>query len=311
MFPLLVGVVLAVAIGGWTSLAVAMVSWVGLAVMIGLGLRAGMRIWSPVRSLVDTAGRLADGDYTARAEPASRAPLRQVVESVNHLAERLERTEKGRQQLLADVGHEIRTPLTIVRGELEAIIDGVRSPDDQQLHRLLGDIDLMERLLDDLTTLSQAEAGVLTIHREPTDVLRLVQDVLDGLQPAAVSAEVSTTVTAENPVEANIDPIRLREMTTNLLTNALRATPPGGRVDVSIGQDVGHVVIQVADTGHGLPAEDIERVFERFSKGPTSSGSGLGLTISRDLARAHGGDLVLASDQLTGTTATITLPLGP
>lgn len=312
LLPLLIGVALAVAIGGWTSVAVAVVSWVGLAVVVGVGLRTGLRFWSPVRSVIETAGRLADGDYTARAEPATQAPVSRVVESFNRLADRLERTETGRQRLLADVGHEIRTPLTIVRGELEAMVDGVHQPDPARLRRLLGDIDLIERLLDDLATLSRAEAGMLAIHREPTDVVGLVQGVVDGLQAAATTADVTIALTAtEHEIDADVDPIRLREIISNLIVNGLRATPPGGRVDVSLDRAGNRLVIAVADTGHGIPADEIDQVFERFHKGPASSGSGLGLTISRDLARAHGGDITLISEQHAGTTVTTTLPVEP
>ncbi len=312
LVPLVIGVVLAVSIGGWTSVAVAVVSWAGLAVLLAIGLRIGLRSWHPVRSLIDAAGRLAEGDYTARATPASRPPVRQVVESFNRMAERLERTEMGRRRLLADVGHEIRTPLTIIRGELEAMADGVHTPDPPELRRLLGDVDVMERLLDDLATLSRAEAGMLAIHREPTDVVELLQEVVDGAQAAAVAADVTVALTAAgSDVDAEVDPIRLKEVAANLVGNGLRATPAGGRVDVAVERDDDQLVVTVTDTGHGIPRADIDRVFERFHKGPGSSGSGLGLTISRNLIRAHGGDITLTSEEGLGTTVTSRLPLAP
>ena len=309
--PLLIGVVLAVAIGGWTSVAVALVSWAGLAVVVGVGLRVGLRAWSPVRSLIDTAGRLADGDYTARAQPTRRGPAQHVVDSFNNMAERLERTEAERRRLLADVGHELRTPLTIIRGELEAMADGVHEPDVAELRRLLGDVDVMERLLDDLATLSRAEAGMLTIHREPTDVVGLVRNVVDGQRAGA--AEVGVTIaslTTETELDADLDPIRVREIVANVVANGVRATPPGGRVEVAVERrgDPLVVTVTVTDTGRGIPAAELDRVFERFHKGPGSSGSGLGLTISRNLARAHGGDITLASEEGVGTTVTISLP---
>lgn len=309
--PLLIGVVLATSIGGWTSVAIALVSWVGLAVVVAIGLRLVLRSWSPVRSLIDTAGRLADGDYTARAEATGRAPVQPVVESFNRMAERLERAETERRRLLADVGHELRTPLMIIRGELEAMADGVREPDVAEFRRLLGDIDVMERLLDDLATVSRAEAGVLAIHREPTDVGELVLDVVDGLRAAATGTGVS--LTAPQPpadLDADLDPIRVREIVANLVTNGIKATPSGGEVTVSVEQTDDRVAITVTDTGRGIAPADLDRVFERFHKGPGSGGSGLGLTISRNLAVAHGGTLTLTSEEGVGTTALVELPLG-
>lgn len=310
VLPLLIGVVLAVTIGGWTSVAVAVVSWAGLAVVLGVGLRIGLRSWIPIRSLIDTAGRLSDGDYTARAKPVGRAPVRQVVDSFNRMAERLERTETERRRLLADVGHEFRTPLTIIRGELEAMADGVHELDVPELRRLLGDVDVMERLLDDLATLSTAEAGMLTIHREPTDIVGLVRGVVDGFRAEATTAGVTVAVTAtDTEIDANIDPIRVKEIVANVVANGLRATPPDGQVIVSLEREGDRLIIAVADTGRGIPAKEIGRVFDRFHKGPGSSGSGLGLTISRNLAVAHGGDITLSSEDGMGTKVTTNLPL--
>ncbi len=310
--PLVLGVALAATVGGWTSVAIAVASWIGLAVVLSIGVRAAFRFWSPVRSLIETVGRLADGDYTARVQTVRRSPLGQVTDSINRMAERLEQTEAERRRLLADVGHEIRTPLTIVRGELEAMADGVRVLDADELRRLLGDIDVVERLLDDLATLSRAEAGMLTIHREPTEIVGLVRELVDGMQPVAAGGGVALGLTAGEPeVDAEVDPIRFREIVTNLVANGLRATPSGGRVDVAVRRSDTRLVVEIADTGHGIPAEDIDRIFERFHKGPDSGGSGLGLTISRDLARAHDGDVTVTSEPGAGTTVTVDVPTEP
>lgn len=324
--PLAIGIVLAVTIGGWVSVVIILVWWAGLAVALAVGLRIGLRSWYSVRSLIDTAGRLADGDYTARAKPVGRAPVQQVVHSFNRMAERLEGTETERRRLLADVGHELRTPLTIIRGELEAMADGVRAPDEATLRRLLEDIDVMDRLLDDLATLSTAEAGMLAIHREPTEIVGLINGVIDGLQPKATDlgvivelepADLEAVIGADDGtgtqpvIEADVDPIRIREIVANIVTNALRATPAGGRVTIIPQRRDQHVTITVADTGHGMAPDEVERAFDRFNKGPGSSGSGLGLTISRNLAMAHGGDITLTSEEGTGTTVHVSLPVEP
>jgi len=327
--PLVVGLLLALSIGGWTSVAIVIVCWLGLAVLMGMTLRFGLGAWRPVRSLIETAGKLSDGDYSARVEASDSAAVRPVVKSFNRMAEQLERSETDRRRLLADVGHELRTPLTIIRGELEAMVDGVRRPGEAELRGLLEDIAVMEHLLHDLQTLSTAEAGMLQIHREQTEIVRLVEEVVERHRAAASTAGVTLLVTAsaDHPtIDADVDPVRVREILTNVVTNAIRATPDRGTVDVSIdrgrivattdpagrhggGQDHDAVSIKITDTGHGLSTEDAERVFERFHKGPESHGSGLGLTISRNLVLAHRGEMALDSRLGVGTTVSILLPL--
>ena len=232
LLPLVLGVVLATTIGGWTSVGIAALSWAAIALIIAIGLRLGLRQLRPIRSLIDTAGRLADGDYTARVANSS-PPLEPVVSSFNRMAERLESAEEQRRRLLADVGHELRTPLTIVRGELEAMADGVRQLDEAQIRLLLTDLATVERLLDDLQTLSTAEAGTLRIHREPTDLVTLTRQATGRLTPdhdrSGVGVDVGVTVTVEartgdDPLEADVDPVRIREVVANLVANAIRAT---------------------------------------------------------------------------------------
>lgn len=315
ILPLLLGVFLATAIGGWTSVAIAFISWFGLAALFIIFLRFALRAWWPVRDLIETTGRLADGDYSARVTSTDSAPLQEVVRSFNRMAERLESAEDGRRRLLADVGHELRTPLTIVRGELEAMADGVHELDEDRIRQLLGDPAVMERLLDDLTTLSTAEAGTLRIHREPTDVVRLTSDAVERLQPDAAAAGVTLLATAADGgrlLDAEIDPVRVREILLNLIGNGIRATPPGGRVSTTVvpvvvdGEE--QLELTVEDNGVGIPPDHLDRVFDRFHKGPDSNGTGLGLTISRNLTEAHGGWITMDSTVGVGTTVTVRLP---
>lgn len=315
ILPLLLGVFLATAVGGWTSVVIALISWFGLAALFVIFLRFALRAWWPVRDLIETTGRLADGDYSARVPPTGSAPMREVVRSFNRMAERVESAEDGRRRLLADVGHELRTPLTIVRGELEAMADGVHELDEDRLRQLLGDLAVMERLLDDLATLSTAEAGTLRIHREPTDVVRLTSDAVERLEPDALAAGVTLTASATNGgrlLDAEIDPVRVREILLNLIGNAIRATPTGGRVSTTVTSVVvdgdEQLELTVEDNGAGIPPDQLDRVFERFHKGPDSTGTGLGLTISRNLAEAHGGRITVESTVGIGTTVTVRLP---
>ena len=241
--------------------------------------------------------------------------FRPATESFNRMAERLETSDDLRRRLLADVGHELRTPLTIIRGELEAMADGVRDLNEGEVRRLLGDVAAMERLLEDLKTLSTTEAGVLELHVEPTDLRALVGEIVGRFEGEAADRGVTLSVLpfdAPEPELADVDPFRIGEVVSNLVVNALRATEPDGRIDLRVGggllDDRPVAVIEVTDNGAGIPVDQLEAVFDRFHKGADSGGSGLGLTISRDLVEAHNGAITIASAVGTGTTITVSLP---
>ncbi len=270
-------------------------------------IRSFARTWWPVRSLIRAAGRLADGDYTVRVRTRGSAAIRPVLASFNDMARRLEDADEQRRRLLADLGHELRTPLTVVRGEIEAMLDGVHRPDPEHLELLIGEVEVMERLLEDLRTLSLIDAGALALRPELIDVDQLVEDVVDGHRRRAAKAGVAVTVDAED-VELVGDAVRLREVISNLVVNSLRAMPGGGELRVSTRRNGGGAVVEVADTGVGIPPDELAHVFDRFHKGSTSSGSGLGLTISRDLVAAHGGSIALESEVGSGTTVRVELP---
>ena len=270
--------------------------------------RALFRSWRPVRRLITAAGSLADGDYTARVEPTGPRSMRAALNSFNKMATRLETADEQRRRLLADLGHEMRTPLTVVRGEIEAMIDGVHEIDSEQLGLLLNEVGVMERLLEDLRTLSLLDAGRLTLHLESTDLVTLVEDVAEGYRRRAGEIGVTVEVEAEGSAEMLVDPVRIREVLTNLADNALRAMPKGGRLRLGVDSSGGGVSIVVTDTGAGIPAAEVAQVFDRFHKGSTSRGSGLGLAISRDLIQAHGGTIAMESVVGTGTTVRVGLP---
>lgn len=293
-------------------------SWAGAAIigpllvvlLIMLVARSGARTWRPVSGIIEAAGDLADGDYSVRVTPSGNAATRRVVRSFNDMAERLETADEQRRQLLADLGHELRTPLTVVRGEIEAMVDGVHEPDPQHLEQLLEEVAVMERLLEDLRTLSMAEAGALALHAEPSDLSALVADAVESHRRSADAQGVAMTVTEEGELgEILIDPVRIREVVANLVVNSLRAMPEGGALAVKVGRQDGHAVIRVRDTGSGIAEDELEHVFERFEKGSTSAGSGLGLTISRDLVEAHGGSIAIDSRVGVGTVAEVRLPI--
>lgn len=292
-------------------------AWTGLLFLpvivffvVALSIRSGLRTWRPVRRLIDAAGKLADGDYSVRVSPSGSSASRRVVGSFNEMARRLEDADEQRRQLLADLGHELRTPLTVVRGEIEAIVDGVHEPDAAHFEMLLDEVAVMERLLEDLRTLSLAEAGALALHREPIDLVVLVSDTIEGHRRTANQQAVVVAVDGSPLVgEVLVDPVRIREVISNLVVNALRAMPDGGALKVRVALESADAVIEVKDTGMGISPGEIDEVFERFRKGSTSAGSGLGLTISRDLVEAHGGSISIDSLQAVGTKVVVRLPV--
>jgi signal transduction histidine kinase len=290
--------------------------WPGLVLLIVLIVAASAfrRTGGTLDDLSGAAHRVADGDFATRVEvPRSGPPpLRELVRGFNAMAERLELDEKQRRSLLADVSHELRTPLAIVQGNLEAMLDGVHPADEQHLSAILDETRVLSRLVDDLRTLALSDTGSLPLHREPTDVTVLAAEVAASFRPAAEASGVGlTTETAADLPLLDVDPVRIREVISNLVANALRYTPSGGRIEVAVapGADGRVVRLAVTDTGSGIPADVLPHVFERFTKSADSRGSGLGLAIARNLVLAHGGEIGAASRPDEETTVWFTLPV--
>ena len=226
------------------------------------------------------------------------------------MAGRLEEDEDARRTLLADVSHELRNPLAVIQGELEAIQDGLHAPDEARIATLLGEVEVLSRLVDDLRTVTLAEAGTLALHPEPTDLVVLIEDVAGSYAglAAADGVELTTEVDDDFPL-LEVDPLRLREVLTNLVSNAVRHAGSPGSVELGAAAVDGWVELRVVDSGAGIDPEVLPRVFERFAKDPASPGFGLGLAIARGLVEAHGGTLVAASEVGEGATMTVRIPL--
>ena len=284
-------------------------------VVIVLAIVVGVRIFGtairPLADLARASERLADGETGVRVRSRGPRPVRGLATSFNTMAERLDRSRTDRQALLADVTHELRTPLTVISGGIEAMLDGVHPIDEDHLAPLLAEAATMDRLLDDLRTLSLAQAGALPLHREDVDVAALAREVVAANQPRAGATGVTLNAAGATALETSVDPVRVREILGNLIGNALRHTPTGGRVTVDVETDGSDVVLTVSDTGEGIAPADLDRVFDRFQRRADSGGSGLGLAIVRDLAGAHGGSVEAVSDGVPGHGATfvVRLPL--
>ena len=281
----------------------------GAAILFGIRLARG--VGPPLDALVEATGRVERGDYTARVPEVTRGPreLRHLSRAFNTMTSRLEADEAQRRRLLADVSHELRTPLAVIQGNAEAIMDGVYPADAEHLGTILDETRVLSRLIEDLRTLSLAEAGTLTLHREPTDLSILAAEVgrsfeqLAGVSGARIEADLPDDL----PL-LDVDPIRLREVLANLVANALRYVGAGGTVRIAGRATPSEVELEVVDDGPGIPADLLPTVFDRFAKAPESRGSGLGLAIARAIVEAHGGRISAESAPGTGTTIRIVLP---
>jgi len=202
-----------------------------------------------------------------------------------------------RRQLMADVAHELRTPLAILQGRIEGLIDGVYPRDDERLEQLLDETQHLSRLVEDLRTLSNAEAGALDLKKERVDAEELIRDAAQSMGAVVEIANALPLI--------EVDPVRIREVLLNVLSNAKRH----GDVTVRAEAQGRRVVIRVIDDGPGIAPEDLPRIFDRFHKDPASRGSGLGLAIAKSLVVAHGGTIDVASEPGRGTTVTIVLPV--
>ena len=261
---------------------------------------------------MDAAARVAEGDYTARATVQGPPDVRDLARAFNRMAERLQTNEEQRRNLLADVAHELRTPLSVIRGRVEGMADGLYEPGGDDLALIGAETTVMARLLDDLQLLSNAEAGALRLHRERLEAGELVEtaEAAHRTEAAERGVTLRTEVAPDLPA-LDVDRVRIGEVLANLVSNALRHTPSGGTVTIAADPDERGVAFRVTDTGEGIEPDELAHVFDRFARSPESRGSGLGLAIAKSLVQAHGGTISAESEPGRGTTIRFVLPAAP
>lgn len=293
---------------GRGSLTIIIAALIALAI-IGIFFASMRRFAFPFADIVAAADRVGDGDYSAQITEHGSPWMRSVARAFNSMTARLRANEQQRRHLMADIAHELRTPLTIIQGRLEALIDGVYPRDDARLQELLDESRVVARLVEDLRTLANADSGALALRKEPSDLMLLIHDAATSLASEAESRGVALRIdeAGEVPLLA-IDPLRIREVMVNLLANAIRHTPSGGSVAVQVESRGDSAAVRVTDTGSGIVPEELPKIFDRFYKGRASQGSGLGLTIARNLVEAHGGEIHAESAAGRGTSIFFTLP---
>lgn len=286
-------------------------------VALGMGFFLFHQITAPLDALTNAARKIAAGDFSVRLSQSLNDEIGQVSRAFNAMAEALAKSETMRRNMIADIAHELRNPLGILQGQLEAMLDGVLALTSESIASLYDEVLLLTRLVNDLRDLALADAGQLRLTRQPTDVRDVIEKTLSAFTWHA--RENNLTLEMSCPTDlprVNVDAQRIEQVLRNLVSNALRHTPAGGRIRI---QCLTHapparIEVRVSDTGQGIPREDLPHVFERFWRGDksrarASGGVGLGLAIAKQLILAHGGTIGVESDSGQGATFWFTLPL--
>ena len=274
------------------------------------------RFGKPMEQIFNAIDSVAEGDLSVRVPENKSDMFSELVNRFNKMVSELERAEQQRRNLTADIAHELRTPLHIIQGNLEGIIDGVYQPNTEHINNTLDETKLISRLVNDLQTLSLAETGQLPLHPTRFLLADLIEDLTASFSAQAASLNVELRTEVSNPEqELNADYDRLDQVLSNLLSNALRHTFKGGTISIETETVPGaerSVRIRIQDTGAGIAPEDLPFIFDRFWRGDKSRSerihSGLGLAIVKQLVQAHGGTVEAQSEVGKGTMFVIELP---
>jgi signal transduction histidine kinase len=296
-----------------TDLLLAIAGAAGLAALLAMltGLAVARRITRPVEKIIAVTRAMSRGQRTARVGLVTGpGELRELAATFDQMADTIGRQEQLRRDLVADVAHELRTPVAVLQAGHEALLDGVAEPTPDQLASLRDEVLRLSRMIGDLQALAAADAAALQLSRRPCDLAGLAAAAADSLagrfEAAGITLQRQLATT-----EILGDPRWLHQVITNLLTNALKFTPAGGRVTIATQSAGTRALLTVTDTGTGIPADELPRIFDRFWRGrqaAQTSGSGIGLAVAAELTRGHGGQLSAASQPGRGTHMTLTLP---
>lgn len=280
----------------------------GLAAML-LGIVLARRATGPARALTGAARAFASGDRAERVDYAGSDEFGEMAQTFNLMADTIEEEDRLRRVFASDVAHELRTPLAILRSEIEALQDGVRASTPHALASLHEETLRLTRLVGDLEALARADAAGFSLERASIDLATLARATVAEFEPFFGDRDVDIEARLD-PAPAEADPVRMRQVISNLLSNALKFSPDHGRLTVQTARDGAWSVVRVTDEGPGIPADELARVFDRFFRGggARGSGSGIGLTVVRELVRAHGGDVSVGNEPGRGATFAVRIP---
>lgn len=270
-----------------------------------IGLFLMRRFVTPLAEVISAARAVASGDLSTRVYASGPDDLRVLSDSFNHMAASLEESDSERRNMLADIAHELRTPITVMRGRLEGIVDGIYPASAEQISPALEETYLLERLVEDLRLLTLAETRQLHFEKRTINLVEIATHVIDLFQAQAEEKNIKLTYEHNSDqAEAILDPQRIQQVVGNLVSNALRYTPEAGEVEIRVAKEAGDVLLSVSDNGPGVLEEDLPHIFQRFWRGEksrsrASGGAGLGLAIARQLVEAQGGQ-IHAENRLAG-----------
>lgn len=278
--------------------------------------RAFRSVAQPLSDLIDAAQAVAEGNLSVRVPETAPGNFGELSQTFNRMIAEIERIDEQRRNLTADVAHELRTPLHIIQGNLEGILDGVYDPTPDHINSILDDTRLLSRLIEDLRTLAMAESGQLPLECESVSVQDLLTDALTSFSGHADTHKICLEIAEDNNgknLTIHADLRRLNQILGNLIMNAIRHTPPNGKITLAAYPTQQGVQLKITDTGHGISPEDLPHIFDRFWRGDKSRthkegvGGGLGLAITQQLVQLHGGTITVSSELEAGTTFTLNL----
>jgi two-component system OmpR family sensor kinase/two-component system sensor histidine kinase BaeS len=285
-------------------------------VALALALFLIRHLTGPLRNLTAAAHRIAAGDLTARVEETGEDELGKLARSFNAMAESLEEGERSKRQMIADVAHELRTPITVLRAAVEGFEDGILDPTPENLSALKDKVHLTARLIEDLQQLALADMGRLSLHQEPFPLERVIADIAAMIGPQLEDGGIRLTLDLPPGLPPAVgDRQRIQQVLLNLMANALRHTPAGGEILVTARADGSEIEVSVCDTGPGISPEDAAHLFERFYRGrearAAGTGTGLGLSVAKAIVDAHGGRIWAENRPTGGACFHFTLPRAP
>lgn len=289
--------------------------WSGLITLVLASLLAYLvarHLVRPVQLLDETVKQLSDGCYENHVEVKTNDEIGRLARNVNHLADTLQSNQSARRRWMADIAHELRTPLAILQGEVESLQDGVREVDDRLLASLAEETRQLSKLVDDLQTLALSDIGALNIERQPVDLAVLIETLAEAFRNRLEDKGIALELSLQATREAQVDPDRMRQLFNNLLENCVRYVEPGGQVRLVLFSEAESVGVTMEDSGPGVEENRREQLFERFyrvepSRTRSAGGSGLGLAICRNIVEAHGGSIQASSSPLGGLRITFSL----